>query len=396
LLLVGGRQAQRVIDAGIGVETPTILNVASKAKNSPAYTYIPDMAYQAVRDGYTHSYRAWRLLKEIEGILKRFRPDVLVGDGFLLAGMLGQKVGLPVAQVVKSVVHPVHRMPMATWEPVPAGLILPDVRQVFNPVLRWLQQPEIENAAQLLKGDLYIMAGGIPSLDPLAPVPEHTFWPGPIIRQFEANDKTGWESAIPANRPIVYATIGGATSLGGWNAITRLLFEALGGQPYTVVFSTGGRSDIARSGLPDNFYAFPWLPTRQMVRRSQAVIFPGGYTRLEILIEGRPSVVLPTHSEQEYYGRLMADEGAARVLSLNDSLYHTVMTHWRAGRLFGGESFPVYIRPEITLPPGQLRLAVEEVLDSERLRSQAERLKVELEGTGGCEDALNRIIQLTE
>jgi len=241
-----------------------------------------------------------------------------------------------------------------------------------------------------LAGDLYLLPG-IPALDPMQPLPENTFYVGPIVRaNREASTPPEWMAQLDRSRAVVYITIGGAAGYSGSLAFFRLIGEAFADGTHQVIVSTGGKLDPQQAGaMPSNIRLERWIPNDAMLARSDTVVFHGGYTRMEILAHGLPSVVIPFHSEQEYYGRLMADAGAALVVPYSDEPYHCHQARWRGGSLLRKKTFSVFMRLHPTLKPATLRAAVDRSLSDPSIRSSAEQLRAQMATYRGCEQALD-------
>jgi UDP:flavonoid glycosyltransferase YjiC (YdhE family) len=127
-----------------------------------------------------------------------------------------------------------------------------------------------------------------------------------------------------------------------------------------------------------------------MIAASDLVVFHGGYTRMEILAAGLPSVVIPFHSEQEYYGRVMEKARVALVLPYSEGPYQCVASKWKGGsRWLRLRRFTVCLRVRMTLTPDALAASVARCLGDESMRRAALDLKAQIEASGGCDAALD-------
>ena len=360
--------------------------------NGPAYIYVPGMAYQIVRDGFDNPNKVERSLAEGYEIIKMFRPDILVGDGYPVTWLLGQKAGIPVVQIVKSIAHPNPKQ-IVWWEKEPDGIIFPDPRPVFNPVLNMLGLPEITRAEQLLSGDLLLLPS-IYTLDPMDPLPDHTFYVGGLVRK-PSLDKASpdWFQNLNRSHPIIYVTVGGAAGHGGGRRFFKMVADTFEGTDCHVVISTGRKIDIKSFGLmPSNIRLVSWVPGPEMIGISDLVIFHGGYTRIEILMNDLPSIIIPFHSEQEYYGRIMEKAGIAKVVHYSDEPYQCKKTYWKGGnRWRKSRPFTVYVRFNMTLKPNVLKTAISNVLFNKEMKHKAQSLRHEMESLGGCDAVVDLI-----
>jgi UDP:flavonoid glycosyltransferase YjiC (YdhE family) len=386
---VNGPHLSQIARAGYEIYTLTTPRMPVLRSSSTAYVRFPNMDYQIVRDGFDHPRVVERALAEAIQIADQARPDVLVGDGWPLARLVAHQAGLPLVQIVKSVVHP-HPERLTWWEDPPADSILPDAGPVFNPVLARIGLPAITHAEELLAGDLMILPS-IPPLDPMRPLPADTYYVGPIIRQLAAPTQLPtWLASLSKTQPIIYVTVGGAASNSGSAAFFQMVGAALGGGNYQVIVSTGGQdAPPGADMLPPNIHLKRWVPGPEMIAHSDVVVFHGGYTRMEILRQGLPSVVIPFHSEQEYYGRLMADARVALLVHYSQAPYHRFLARWRGGGWLRSRCYTWHIRPAPTLQPQTLRAAVEQTLSEPALRSNAQAMQSLLATYGGSEQALD-------
>ena len=386
-----GPHLKRVAEAGYETYVITTPRMPKPSPHPAAYVYFTGMAYQIVRDGFDHPRIVERALAEALRIVHRVRPDVLVGDGWPIAWLVAHQAGIPLVQLVKSVAHPRPER-LAWWEEPPADMISPDPGPVFNPVLDRIGLPVITCAEELLSGDLLILPS-VPPLDPMTSLPSNTHYVGPIIRQSVTLAKVpAWFSFLDETRPLVYVTIGGAAGSSGSVEFFQLVADALGNGDYQVIVSTGDKVDPHSVGtMPSNIRLERWVPGSQMIARSDVVVFHGGYTRMEILMKGLPSVVIPFHSEQEHYGRLMTKAGVAIVVPYSDEPYHRFLHRWRGGSRWKSKRYTVHVRLKPTLQPQMLRLAVERSLSDAVMRSKVQALGALLETFGGCEQVLDLI-----
>lgn len=391
IFAMNGPHLRVVKEAGFNVHILSTPQVVKGQTNGPAYIYVPGMEYQIVRDGFDNQARVKGALNEIENIINKTMPDILIGDGYPITWMAGKKTGIPVVQFVKSAVHPMGKR-LVWWEEDPKDMIFPDIRPVFNPVLERLGLPHIlKDAEELLQGDLLIVPS-IPILDPMEPIPPNTHYVGAIVR---SNDETRsipeWFSSLGGHKPVIFVTVGGAAGHGGTSHFFKVVIEAFRDCDYKVVVSTGGKVDPESiRPLPDHIKIVRWVPGADMIARSDLVIFHGGYTRMEILMQGLPSIVIPFHSEQEYYGRVMEKAGVAVVVNYSNDPYQRLLKRWKGGnRWIKSHHFTIHVRPKMTMKPEDLRAAVSNCLNDKSFRIRAQSLQKELVSYGACRKAID-------
>ncbi|MFQ6101259.1 MAG: glycosyltransferase [Anaerolineae bacterium] len=383
-----GPHAGRVAAAGWTVFRPPRLSLPAHLRQwlkaaldrfqpGPAYFFFSDLNFQVVRDGF-HTPKAMQQAVEWDlDVVNRFRPDVLVGDVWLLTSIVGRLAKLPVVQIVRSALHPACPQ-LVWWRSLPSQIRSPDVAPIFNPILEQWGLPPIKQANDLLDGDL-LLVPSIPALDPLPPNAERTHYVGPLVRsalwQAQGTALGGrcmpdWLAALPRDRPVVYVTVGGGSDSVRGLDLLPLWDATFAGTDWEIVVSTGGRAVGRRWRRRGNLRVFPWVPGAAMVARADGVLFHGGYgTMMETVRAGMPSVVLPFHTEQESNGRRLQQSGAARVLAPADDDLEPVKGRW------GGGEFTSLVCRRLAFHPHQVREAVSSILHDDLYRSSAARLR---------------------
>ncbi len=390
---LGGPHKTRVAQAGFKVyelQTPRYIH---RHNTGLAYVHVSDMAYQIARDGFDHPRIVQQAINEARNIINEVHPDALVGDGYALTNLIGKISGLPVIQIAKSVAHP-QPVPLVWWETSPKEIDIPDISSVFNPVLKKFNLPPLGRSAELLDGDLLLLPSILP-LDPMPTLPPRIFYVGPMVRAPQGTSPPEWLLRL-GNDPLVYVTVGGASGIAGDPAFLRLLLTALGKEPYQVVISTGGLEPPADIEIPPNIHLVLWVAHEHILPRASAVIFHGGYTRMEILLHGLPSIIIPFHTEQEYYGRLIQRAGAGINLRYSNAPYQKLNVRWRGGLPWNQKTYSLYVRTEPTLQPATLRDAVAGVLTHEAMHASARALQQSLQAMDGKNQAYQHIVHLLQ
>jgi UDP:flavonoid glycosyltransferase YjiC (YdhE family) len=362
-----------------------------EAQETPAYTIVSDMNYQIVRDGFHDPGVVFRWTEQQLKLVSQFQPDVLIGDTWPLTSIIGRRTGLPIVQIIKSVVHPACPR-LNWWELAPTNLVSPDVQPVFNPALQSWGLPLIDRAEDLLTGDL-LLVPSIPELDPLPRGLPNTYYVGPLTQTYHRTDgAVNWLDQLSTDRPLVYITVGGGATPVGGRQLLQMLYDALEELPIHVIVSTGARiqpSDL--STPPLNFSLRSWVPGSAVIARSNVVVFPGGYgTMMETVRFGVPSLIIPFHSEQEANGRRMEASGAGIVIRHSDGPYKPVRVRWHGG------SFSFLIASRSTVDAFRLRRAVHHLLSEERFRTSAAWLQKQVcdyEGPARAADLIEVLIK---
>jgi UDP:flavonoid glycosyltransferase YjiC (YdhE family) len=387
---LGGQHVPRVMEAGFRVfHLHRPFEPQPGVKDGPAFTIFSDFSYQLVRDGLNSPNIIRACLSEQLQALRSFGPDLLVSDSWPLAGILGHLAGIPVVQIVRQATHP-DSSQLMWWQDPPAELHPPDPRPLFNPILERLGLPLMERAADLLRGDLYLVPS-IPELEPVAQAGETTHYVGPLTRaSLQGQAVPEWLEEFTGEQPLVYITLGGGAGPVGGPAFYRMLFCALDELPARVVASTGQRfSPADLPPPPDNFRLEAWVPGPAVIARSALVVYPGGYgTSMELVQSGVPGLVLPFHSEQESNGRRLEASGAARVLLPSDEPPEVISGSW------AGNAYTFQVHPFSSLTSPIIHEAISSTLIDPGYRRGARRVQDLAARFGGPAQAVSLMEEL--
>ncbi|RLD12140.1 hypothetical protein DRI50_09410 [candidate division KSB1 bacterium] len=268
----------------------------------PVFLAFDGLAYQVPRDGYVSPKIVKRRFRQLEKIAARFKPDVLVGDTHFLTFLLGKKLDVPVVQITRKAGFPPNPR-FFWWLKKAPEMKKPDALAPFETLLDNLGITGIEKAEDLLQGDLYV----IPASRSIEPVRGER---GKVIYSGPLSEISGGRQKIPFfaeqnDLPRVYVTIGG-----GANRFNeRLFFEAIlklfDKTDFRVLVTTANSVPAKLfQGRSVNVVFTNWVDGISAINQSDLVIQHGGYaSTMEILLSGKPSIVIPFHSEQEGNGR---------------------------------------------------------------------------------------------
>lgn len=357
--------------------------------DSPAYMFILDGSVQVLRDCLISPLRLRMAVIEGLFIIRRFKPNVLVGDTSLLTWILGRKAGLPVVQIVRSMMLP-RKGRIIWWEDPPAGIVSPDIHPVFEKLLNEWGLPGIDRAEELLRGNLYLVPN-IPELEPVEEELDNIHHVGPIVREIPSLGNFP-DLLSEKGQKRIYITIGGGAGPVGNKHFFEIVKEAFSQTPWFVVVSTGRKfrpEDLGPS--PKNIVFRQWVPGGWMISTSDAVIFHGGYgTMMEVVQNGIPSVIIPFHSEQESNARRLAAFSAAKVLSPSSDKKQRRLIHrsWKYGH------FSYCVLDDNPLLPVDLLKTVSEIIEDVKYKDGAVRLKKSAESYKGSQKAVELIEQM--
>jgi UDP:flavonoid glycosyltransferase YjiC (YdhE family) len=260
------------------------------------------------------------------GIMREFQPDIVVGDSRFSLIASSQLAGIPFVAIVDA-----HWSPWVDteFEPVDSpisriiGVPLSDlifhfVRPVafaihtipINAVLRKHRLPEIrpDIRAYFSCGD-YAVYPNDPGLYPLRkPLPpEHAFI-GPLLWSPQVPKPSWWDN-LPADKPVVYVSLGST----GEPQLLHALFRVLGELPVSVIAATAARE--TPSQLPGNVFLAEFVPGLEAARRSRLVVCNGGsMSGQQAVSAGAPYLGLISNLDQMLYSRAVQQAGACELM----------------------------------------------------------------------------------
>lgn len=348
---------------------------------SPLFIELSKVDYLVLRDGLINEEIITAQLKKYLEITRLFKPDVLVGDTNLLVWILSLMTAIPAVQVVRYLSHP-KSANLIWWKAIPEKLLPPDALKLLNPLLVKKNLPKIKGTEELFTGDFYLVPS-MPEIEPIA-LDGKTEFVG-VLSSKKNEDVRFWTDQLDKTKPLIYLTIGGGARGVGNKKFFLTVIEAFKKLPVQLIISTGGKLKL--TGLPyvpDNIKLFRWVPGSLFIERADLVIFHGGYTTMmEILTYGKPSIVIPFHSEQEGNGRRLEKLGCARVVKLSKQEYMPIECEWQYGK------YNYLIQNRFDLTPDELMREVREVLNDDKYRKNAENIQMKLKKYGGPELALD-------
>lgn len=285
-------------------------------------------------------------------LIREWRADVVL-DTFGPAGCTAALIeGTPFVELLQADFHP--DTTFAWWQPRRST---PTAVGSFNPLLTAAGLPESDKVTRLpLRGTTVVV--GAASTDP---VPAMGL---PYVGSLQWGDPADpLPDAIPASgtRPLVFLYGGNpdyrAQRKSG--VVVDAAVEALDGADVDVVLAAGNQ--VYPDALPANFVAVPYASGPALIRRSDVMVHHGGHgSYLLALAAGKPSVSIPTYGERESNARRLAGLGAGICL---------VPEGDEAG--------------ELRLDAGQLRDAVQSLLEYPSYSASARRIQQELEALPG-------------
>jgi len=359
-------------------------NIFKRRPVSPLFIEISGLDYQVVRDGFVNEGTIKEKLKKYLKTMRKFKPDLLIGDTNLLAWIVSRVAGIPLVQVVRYASHP-ETAKMVWWKTEDKDIVRPDSSAVFNPFLKQQGLETIARAEELLHGDLYL----VPSIPEVEPIPgnEKTFFTGELTLDDYHGETPSWLAETDEGFPLVYITIGGGAGPVGSKLFFKSIADGFADQRIRVIVSTSGKfNDRDLPLVPENVVFRQWVPGRLLISRADLIVSHGGYgTMMETLSYGKPSIIIPFQTEQEGNGRRLENLGCARVVRLSKQKYQVVNGSWK----FGDYSYGVQSRYDLS--DEELLQNVNQVLNDESYLNSAKKIQTKIRNYRGAERAMEII-----
>ncbi|GEM_PF-932990 len=303
--------------------------MTSRIQAPPVFVYFPGLDYQVPRDGYLSEQIVRFRLKQLQRICIRFKPDLIIGDTHLLARLLAGRCSLPIIQVTRKAGFPPK--PDFLWwqrkiEPIPRPTgIEPFLKEALA-----LGLDSIQTSEDLLRGDAYL----IPSIRQIEPLPGTealVTYTGPFV-SFSERQPIPFFSGRN-EYPNIYVTIGGGTNRGQLAAFFRQIVDVFKQTEFQVLVSTAGKLPAKQLNHTEHNIRFvDWVHGFSAIAESDFVIFHGGYSStMETLLAGKPSLVIPGHTEQEGNGRRLEKLGVGKTILPYTDLLTPLDFKWTYG-----------------------------------------------------------------
>jgi UDP-N-acetylglucosamine:LPS N-acetylglucosamine transferase len=305
----------------------------------PYFIEFASLNLQVLRDGYFTPFIVRRRFNMLSKIIENWKPDIIIGDGHLLAHSLGRRHNLPVVQFTRYAVFP-DKPNLIWWKPKSDVLNSPPAIQAFDELYDQLHEQPVREASELLRGDAYLIPGTA-ELEPIETTRRHLFYGYHI--------NSVWDTRLVQvdkkdRLKKIYITIGGGANRSHLAEYYNFLLSALQNinaqlivsDPYQHLSSMNIGKDLK------NISIFKWIESSTVFPFLNLIIHHGGYsTTCEALWWGIPSIVIPSHTEQEGNGRRLEMLNAGQVLLLSDPPYIPIRYKSYYGRfaLLGGFDF---------------------------------------------------------
>jgi len=246
---------------------------------------------------------AVRLARDVIGLSRDWRPDIIVRETTEFGGALAAEVlGVPIMGV------------QVAAPSVMKAALLAETDVAWNDARRELGLPPDPGSRRLLGQPIACFAP--PALhEPDVPLPPGlvSFGPPPAwaaIGQVSALDGLG------VDRPMVYATLGTVFNQYASEPFFSAVLDGLRGQPVDLVVTVGPGVDPAVLGeQPSNVRVAAYLPQRAVLERCAAVVCHGGFgTLLDAIDAATPLLIVPFGADQHVNAQSVERLGIGRVV----------------------------------------------------------------------------------
>lgn len=239
--------------------------------------------------------------------IKQFDPDFIISQFSPPTEIAAKVLGVPLISVTQSCFHPKGKG-VSWWEKPTESY--PRATPLVNRVMEKYGLEPINRMEELNRGDLTIM----PSFPEFDPVDDDVVYVGPLL--WESSSKAcifDVEGLRKKGRKLIFVYTGNLYDSAGAAGIIILqnVIKGLGDSEFDVIVSTGlGQSLEGIGEIPSNIRIFDWVPGSEIIKECDLVIHHGGHGSCIMgIIQGVPSIVIPTFSEREFNARQVKELG---------------------------------------------------------------------------------------
>jgi UDP:flavonoid glycosyltransferase YjiC (YdhE family) len=289
------------------------VKLISRPPGYPVFVEFSGLEYQVPRDGYFSAKTArWRF-RQLDKIFNSFKPDLLIGDTHYLTFLLGDKHMVPVIQITRQAGFP-PAPEFLWWKEESPDLVKPDAFMPFYSLGAAAGMAETSTALDLLQGHRYLIPAS-KEIEPVNKKGAKVIFSGPLAEMREV-ENTQDPFSQKTEFPRIYITIGGGAGRSNEQALFSRILSIFDKSEFQVLVSTAGRIPAkAFENSSANVKFADWVDGAAAINHADLVIHHGGYgTAMETLLAAKPSIVIPSHSEQEGNGRRLQERGLGRII----------------------------------------------------------------------------------
>ncbi len=250
------------------------------------------------------------LIQTFSAEIEKYKPELIISVLHPPAAILARKFGVPLVCVTQSCMHKNGKGGRTTW-----WKELPDVPLTasanVNRILEEMGLEKIEKMEDLNEGDLTIVPS-IPEFDVIDQ--KNLFYTGPMLWE-GCNEIPEEEYKIERKNPYLIYTYTGYLQRSHGKASGLMVLEnivhAFKNTEFDVIVSIGvGETIPPEIPLVDNIRIVEWVPVSKVIPHCDLTLHHGGHgSCMQSLVNGVPSIVIPTSDEREYNARQMSELG---------------------------------------------------------------------------------------
>jgi UDP:flavonoid glycosyltransferase YjiC (YdhE family) len=278
------------------------------------YHYFYGLEFQFIRDGIMDAGSFSAMLRSYLKFVKSIEPDLLIADNHLFAYSLSQILQIPIIQIVRNINHPNYGE-LIWWENADERVKPPQVIDYINESLQEFKLSPIREVKELLLGDWYLIPS-IPEIENIDPSDPKTLHLGPLLVKQKKSFSDAYQILeFRENRRKVFMTLGGASHKYFNDQLREMIINISHKMGINVIIANPFMKKGTENLVTGHIKMYPWVPGQFVIKHTDSTMFHGGYsTFMELLSEGKPGLVIPTHIEQEGNARRLKQLGCGDYL----------------------------------------------------------------------------------
>ncbi|UCC33192.1 MAG: hypothetical protein JSW53_05325 [Candidatus Bathyarchaeota archaeon] len=312
-------------------------------------------------------FASFTLLKQVEaeiGIMKSFKPDVIVSDSRISPIIAAGLLGIPDICILNQfqIIIPRKKRLLRLAKLVDAGA-LAMIGKIWTTAMKLLI-PDFPLPYTISVQNLRIPNSYQKSVELIGPILPIRY------DELPSREKIERELGLNGGKPLIFAPISGPPKERAYfTGILRQIFKDLP-DDYQIVMSLGYPNASPEPVHSGNLTIYKWIPNRfEHLKACDLVIARAGHgTLTQSISYGKPLILVPTpsHTEQLNNARRAVQLGIAEMIEQRN------------------------------LNKEALLKAIQRILGEPRFRERAEQIQREISEFNGVETAIQSIIEATE
>lgn len=254
-----------------------------------------------------------------------FKPDLIISDLGVFSSVVANILNIPLVSITQSCYHP--RSPYVVqrywqYESIPNNTLI-----TINKIIEKKGGTPFSKFEDIFVGDITLITS-LPELDVLKDdnINDCTYYVGPIAWEAEKGSFNFQQENLKFKKRI-FGYIGQIRNNGVELKFCKILNQIAYNNHYKIIISTGGNSNKINSNIEEfpNLTFVNWISMEAAYKNSDLVICHGGHQScIGLLVYGVPGLILGTHTEREFNGRLIENLGIGMNLDSQQINYKTV------------------------------------------------------------------------